>query len=74
MKPYHKNPYFAIQRKLAEIARQLPKPRPPTQLPTHPPVYRGPEGEVWDGRGRVPQWIKDYEATGLSRAVWRIAP
>lgn len=42
--------------------------------PTHkaagakiPAKYRGPKGEEWSGRGRLPQWISDIEKQGKSR-------
>jgi DNA-binding protein H-NS len=33
-----------------------------------PAKFRGPNGEEWTGRGRVPKWLAALEATGRSRA------
>ena len=33
--------------------------------------YRGPHGEPWSGRGRVPKWLQALEAEGRSRAEFR---
>jgi DNA-binding protein H-NS len=35
-----------------------------TELPVK---FRGPNNEVWSGRGRVPQWLRDLEAQGRNR-------
>jgi DNA-binding protein H-NS len=32
-----------------------------------PPMYRGPKGQRWSGRGKVPKWIRDHEAAGGDR-------
>jgi DNA-binding protein H-NS len=32
-----------------------------------PVKYRGPNGETWSSRGRVPQWLRDLEAQGRNR-------
>ncbi len=29
--------------------------------------YRGPNGEEWSGRGRLPKWVQALEATGKTR-------
>ncbi len=29
--------------------------------------YRGPEGQTWQGKGRVPQWLKTLEEQGRNR-------
>ncbi|WP_370655812.1 H-NS histone family protein, partial [Paracraurococcus lichenis] len=29
--------------------------------------YRGPNGETWSGRGRLPKWLHAAEAEGKSR-------
>ena len=34
---------------------------------TLPAKYRGPQGEMWAGKGRVPQWLRALEETGRSR-------
>ena len=33
--------------------------------------YRGPSGETWSGRGRVPKWLQTLEAEGRSREEFR---
>jgi len=32
-----------------------------------PVKYRGPNGEEWSGRGRLPNWLQALEATGKTR-------
>ncbi len=32
--------------------------------------YRGPNGETWSGRGKLPKWIKD---SGQDKVAFRIA-
>ncbi len=34
---------------------------------TLPAKYRGPQGEIWAGKGRVPQWLRALEESGRSR-------
>jgi DNA-binding protein H-NS len=36
------------------------------------PKYRGPGGETWSGRGRMPIWLSALEATGRNREEFRI--
>jgi DNA-binding protein H-NS len=36
------------------------------------PKYRGPGGETWSGRGRMPTWLSALEATGHNREEFRI--
>jgi DNA-binding protein H-NS len=36
------------------------------------PKYRGPHGETWSGRGRMPTWLSALEATGHNREEFRI--
>jgi DNA-binding protein H-NS len=36
------------------------------------PKYRGPGGESWSGRGRMPTWLSALEATGRNREEFRI--
>jgi DNA-binding protein H-NS len=36
------------------------------------PKYRGPGGETWSGRGRMPTWLSALEATGHKREEFRI--
>ncbi len=33
--------------------------------------YRGPTGETWSGRGRVPKWLQTLEAEGRDREEFR---
>lgn len=37
------------------------------------PLYRGPNGETWTGRGLPPKWLKALEANGQPRSNFRIA-
>jgi DNA-binding protein H-NS len=42
-----------------------------------PPVeakYRGPNGELWSGRGRMPKWLHAAEAEGKPRDNFLISP
>jgi DNA-binding protein H-NS len=32
-----------------------------------PVKFRGPKGEAWSGRGKLPQWMADAEKQGKSR-------
>jgi DNA-binding protein H-NS len=32
-----------------------------------PVKFRGPNGETWSGRGRMPKWLQAAEANGESR-------
>ena len=36
------------------------------------PVYRGPNGETWTGKGLPPKWLSALEAAGHSRESFRI--
>jgi len=36
-----------------------------------PVRYRGPGGETWSGRGRMPKWLQALEAEGRSREEFR---
>ncbi len=39
-----------------------------------PIKYKGPnEGETWTGRGRLPNWLTNYEAEGRKREEFRVA-
>ena len=35
--------------------------------------YRGPNGETWSGRGRLPKWLQALEAEGRNREEFRTA-
>ena len=41
---------------------------------TRPARYRGPNGEEWSGRGRMPNWLAALEAEGRPRDQFAIAP
>jgi DNA-binding protein H-NS len=34
--------------------------------------YRGPNGEIWSGRGRPARWLTDLEATGRKREEFAV--
>jgi DNA-binding protein H-NS len=36
------------------------------------PKYRGPHGETWSGRGRMPTWLSALENTGHNKEEYRI--
>src|SRR5215218_889093 len=36
-----------------------------------PVRYRGPNGETWSGRGRMPKWLQTLEADGRKREEFR---
>jgi DNA-binding protein H-NS len=65
------------RRKLAELGVNLdamlkisPKPSKPHRgapPPALPVKYRGPKGEAWSGRGKVPLWLAEAEKQGKSR-------
>lgn len=37
-----------------------------------PVQFRGPNGEEWSGRGRLPRWLTALEAEGRSRDEFRV--
>lgn len=37
-----------------------------------PVKFRGPSGETWSGRGRMPKWLQALEAEGKSRADFAV--
>ena len=37
-----------------------------------PARFRGPNGETWSGRGRMPKWLSAMEAQGRKRDEFRI--
>ena len=39
---------------------------------TVPAQFRGPDGETWSGRGRLPVWLTALEAQGRRREEFRI--
>jgi DNA-binding protein H-NS len=34
--------------------------------------FRGPNGEEWSGRGRLPKWLQTMEAEGKNREQFRV--
>ena len=36
------------------------------------PMFRGPNGETWAGRGQSPKWLVALESTGRNREEFRI--
>jgi DNA-binding protein H-NS len=34
--------------------------------------YRGPHGETWSGRGRLPRWLSSLEGEGRNREEFRV--
>ncbi len=38
-----------------------------------PPKYKGPNGELWSGRGQPPNWMKPYLAAGQSKEDFLIS-
>jgi DNA-binding protein H-NS len=40
---------------------------------TTPPKYKGPNGELWSGRGQPPNWMKPYLAAGKKKEDFLIA-
>lgn len=50
------------------------KPRKPRkdQGSTLAAKFRGPHGEEWSGRGRMPKWLTVLEASGKSREDYRV--
>ena len=36
--------------------------------------YRGPNGETWSGRGRMPRWLAALEAEGRGRKKFAVEP
>lgn len=49
------------------IRRQTAHPRGP-----QPPKYRGPNGELWSGKGPAPKWMKPLLAQGQKKADFLI--
>jgi len=41
-------------------------------ISTVPVKYRGPNGETWTGRGRIPRWLAAIEAEGRNRDEFRV--
>ncbi len=37
-----------------------------------PPKYRGPNGELWSGKGPAPKWMKPHLAQGMTKADFLI--
>jgi DNA-binding protein H-NS len=45
------------------------KARPAASLPVK---FRGPKGEAWSGRGKLPQWLADAEKQGQKREEFKV--
>jgi DNA-binding protein H-NS len=72
--------------KAAELGLELEALLPGGQAPSGPPArrtrrdaggsvaarFRGPNGETWSGRGRMPKWLSAMEAQGRKREEFRI--
>ena len=54
---------------LAGGRRSAPAPRTGGKVP---PKYRGPNGELWTGRGRKPAWVVAQLGSGRSLAEFEI--
>lgn len=39
-----------------------------------PAKYRGPNGEEWSGRGKIPRWLASLERDGRKRDDFRVSP
>jgi DNA-binding protein H-NS len=39
-----------------------------------PPIYRGPNGELWTGRGHLPKWLKALEENNYKKELFKIRP
>lgn len=50
----------------------LSKPKKTTT--TLPPKYKGPNGEVWSGRGLMPRWLAALVAQGHPKEGFAVAP
>ena len=50
----------------------LQAPRKATGRTPVAPKYRGPNGELWSGRGRSPRWVVAIEEAGQSREDYLI--
>jgi DNA-binding protein H-NS len=37
-----------------------------------PVKFRGPKGEAWTGRGKLPQWLTDVEKQGRNREEFKV--
>lgn len=57
------------------FAASTPKPERRTRKDAGEPLavkYRGPNGETWSGRGRLPKWLHAIEAEGKSRNEYTV--
>jgi DNA-binding protein H-NS len=65
-----------------QLETLLPGGAPPSAPPTRrtrrdaggsvPVRFRGPNGETWSGRGRMPKWLTAMEAEGRKRDEFRV--
>jgi DNA-binding protein H-NS len=45
-----------------------------TQGGSLPPLYCGPNGELWTGRGHLPKWLKALEESNYKKELFKIRP
>ena len=53
------------------VQRRTARQANPERAPVKP-LYQGPKGETWAGRGAAPRWLVALEAEGKSRENYRI--
>lgn len=65
--------------KLAELGVDLDhllksptKPKKGRVTAALPVKYRGPKGEAWSGRGKLPSWLAEAEKQGKSRGAFKV--
>jgi DNA-binding protein H-NS len=61
---------LSLETVISEAARPSAKPGRAARKDAGEPVpvkFRGPNGETWSGRGRLPTWLHTIEAEGKSR-------
>lgn len=63
---------FSLQALLPTMTSVPTKSAKKTSGESLPAKYRGPNGETWSGRGRLPKWLHALEADGKSREEYRL--
>ena len=63
---------FSLQALLPSISSIPTKSARKTSGESLPTKYRGPNGETWSGRGRLPKWLHALEAEGKRREEYRL--
>ena len=63
---------FSLQALLPSPAREPARTARKTTDAALPAKYRGPNGEEWSGRGRLPKWLRALEAEGANREKYRL--